>query len=386
MITMPFVDNRKFRMIVERDFLFQSISNGAFSVDTFFFISGLLISYVYYKAEGGKMNRAEETAASHAKASGMKFLGGVTYRIVRLTPPYLVVLVLTYLTGRWFYFNSVFESPVGDHFTCPRYWWRNVLYINTLFPVNQMCMIWSWYLADDTQFYFLGLMILLISSRYAKFATFFTGILLASSWVTTAIITLYTQHKPSIEEPLGLFDQLYDKPWTRLGPYIVGMAVGYYLARINCKATYHKGVVTLGWILSMMTTFILVHGLYGELDQVESAAYVALSHTAWSLAVSWIVVACVTGYGGPVNVILSSRLFAPFSRLSYCAYLIHPLIMLSTLAHMDGATHLQRDTMVIAIFGYFFVSYLGSVILTILFEAPAVALLNIFHPLKKKMK
>lgn len=136
----------------------------------------------------------------------------------------------------------------------------------------------------------------------------------------------------------------------------------------------------------MITTFVLVHGLYGELGQVESAAYVALSPTAWALALSWVVVACVTGYGGPVNSILSSKFFAPLSRLTYCAYLIHPLIMLSAVAHMDGPMHLQRDTMIIAIFGYFFVSYLGSLVLTIVFEAPAVALLSIFHPLKKKMK
>ena len=149
---------------------------------------------------------------------------------------------------------------------------------------------------------------------------------------------------------------------------------------------HFQGLVALGWILSMITTFILVHGLYGELSQVQSAAYVALSHTAWALAVSWIVIACVTGYGGPVNKILSSKFFAPLSRLTYCAYLVHPLIMLSSMAHMDGPYHLQRDTMIVAIFGYFCVSYLASVVLTIVYEAPAVALLSIFHPLKKKMK
>lgn len=136
----------------------------------------------------------------------------------------------------------------------------------------------------------------------------------------------------------------------------------------------------------MVTTFVLVHGLYSELGQVESAAYVSLSHTAWALAISWIIVSCVTGYGGPVNSILSLKVFAPLSRLSYCAYLIHPLIMLSTMAHMDGPIHLQRDTMIIAIFGYFFTAYLGSIVLTLVYEAPAVALLNKFHPLKKKVK
>lgn len=106
-----------------------------------FFFSGLLISYVFYKSEMEKKSGKEESANSHARNSLLKFIGGVTYRLIRLTPPYVVVLILTYLTGRWFYFNSVFDPPVGDHFTCQKYWWRNILYINTLFPVDQMVSI-----------------------------------------------------------------------------------------------------------------------------------------------------------------------------------------------------------------------------------------------------
>jgi hypothetical protein len=44
----------------------------------------------------------------------------------------------------------------------------------------------------------------------------------------------------SIEEPLGLFDEIYDKPWTRLGPYVVGMCVGWILCRTNCTIKMHK--------------------------------------------------------------------------------------------------------------------------------------------------
>lgn len=39
---------------------------------------------------------------------------------------------------KWFAHNAVFEPPAMDHETCPQYWWRNLLYINTLFPVEQM--------------------------------------------------------------------------------------------------------------------------------------------------------------------------------------------------------------------------------------------------------
>ena len=38
-----------------------------------------------------------------------------------------------------------------------------------------------------------------------------------------------------IQEPFALFDQLYDKPWMRLGPYLVGMAAGYLLFKTKCR-------------------------------------------------------------------------------------------------------------------------------------------------------
>jgi hypothetical protein len=56
----------------------------------------------------------------------------------RLTVPYLFVLGVVEVTMMWFYYNSVFEPPTADHVSCPSYWWRNALYINTLFPVKDM--------------------------------------------------------------------------------------------------------------------------------------------------------------------------------------------------------------------------------------------------------
>jgi len=39
----------------------------------------------------------------------------------------------------------------------------------------------------------------------------------------------------SIDDPLALFDKIYDKPWTRLGPYFVGMSIGWMLFKTECK-------------------------------------------------------------------------------------------------------------------------------------------------------
>lgn len=57
--------------------------------------------------------------------------------------------------------------------------------------------------------------------------------------------------------------------------------------------------VALGWMLCIGCLMALVYGLYDtHLDRVPAAAYSSLSHTAWAICLSWIVIACSTGYGG----------------------------------------------------------------------------------------
>ncbi|KAF4518569.1 hypothetical protein B566_EDAN015380, partial [Ephemera danica] len=277
-----FSDNRLFRAAVEKDFLFQSISNGNFSVDTFFFVSGLLLSYVFLRG----LKRGARTEVMTSKESASKFLGYCLYRFVRLTPPYAFVIALVSVTMQWYASVSVFDPPTWDHATCPNYWWRNLLYINTVFPVTQMCMIWSWYLAADTQFYLAGIILLLVFLRHPRVAVGLGLALLLASWTTTAAISYTLDHTPSIEKPFEMFDVLYDKPWTRFGPYLVGMATGWLLARTGGNVKFTKIGVCVGWTLCMSTSFGLVHALYGRLlGPLASAAYVALSHTLW--AITW---------------------------------------------------------------------------------------------------
>lgn len=80
-----------------------------------------------------------------------------------------------------------------------------------------------------------------------------------------------------VETPFALFDQLYDKPWLRIGPYLIGMAVGYLLYRKDCKICIPKVIVFGGWILSLTCLGCLVYGLGRDGLRVPSSAiYVSL--------------------------------------------------------------------------------------------------------------
>ena len=83
MFAFPISDNKGFRQLVEKDFLFQSISNGAFSVDTFFFLSGVMVSYLFFK-NTSKANKKEEMGtAGMLRNNSLQFLGVFSYRYLR---------------------------------------------------------------------------------------------------------------------------------------------------------------------------------------------------------------------------------------------------------------------------------------------------------------
>lgn len=65
---------------------------------------------------------------------------------------------------------------------------------------------------------------------------------------------------------------------------------------------------------------------------VESAFYESFSRVCWAISLSWIIFACIHGYGGPINWFLSLPQWQPLARLSYSIYLVHLPIQLLIVA------------------------------------------------------
>ena len=101
-------------------------------------------------------------------------------------------------------------------------------------------------------------------------------------------------------------------PWARLQPYLVGLLLGYILHRLEGQPLGLSNTTALwAWATAGVVGAAVVYGPYGiivtrkldghETSLAESVAYVAFGKLAWSLAVSWLILACVKGLGGPIN-------------------------------------------------------------------------------------
>ncbi|XP_053671121.1 O-acyltransferase like protein [Anopheles nili] len=394
-------ENRFARKIAERSFPYQLVGNATFSVDTFFFISGLLIVYLYLKSvskqstptptkmasgEGGEsaptgtLHRETGRNGSGSLASSTRKVGfSIVYRYLRLTPVYWFTLVANELILKWTYDRSVFTPGIIDHITCDRFWWRNIFYVNNWYPFTEMCMIWSWYLANDMQFYVIAIVLLMISSRNFRLAVGLLFLCLGGSWLLSIYFSLHYRYTYKVADPFESFDILYDKPWQRIGPYIVGMVTGYILYRRPTAPRIVPPLRLLLWTLSTGTLIALIFGVWnGELSVHWTAWYVSVGHTGWGLALMWITLSCCWGYSDFVNGLLSYRGFFPLSRLAYCTYLIHPVVMMATSFQLEAPMHLQHVIIITAFFGNAVISFLIAFVMSLMFEAPVIKLLKLF--------
>lgn len=106
------------------------------------------------------------------------------------------------------------------------------------------------------------------------------------------------------------------------------------------------------WSVSLATMLAVVIGGY-PLQQIKDkpaplwfALYDGVGRVVWSLALCYIIFACVHNSGGAINWFLSHPLFQPLSRLSYSIYLVHFPVIYATLLSMKSPPYFSIMTAV----------------------------------------
>lgn len=215
--------------------------------------------------------------------------------------------------------------------------------------------------------------------RYFRISFSILSTILFSSWITTGLISITYQYKVNVGEPFKSFDFLYDKPWQRIGSYIVGIATGYTIFKTEKPPNISQKLNCFLWVCSLGLIFSTVFGVWkGELDVYESALYNSVGHTGYAVGLSWITLSCSWRMTKTVNSILSYKGWLPLSRLTYCAYLLHPLIMLLCISTMEGTITLSNTIVFILFLGNVTISLIGALIISVYIESPTIKLLKLY--------
>ena len=368
---------------ITEEFLYQPILNGYFSVDSFFFLSGLLVSYLTMR----EMSRRKERGAKLVNI--FPFLTYYLHRILRLTPAYAVVVLIV-----WQLLPSLGDGPIFSQVVvpgsklCDQYWWTNLLYINNFYPTNftDICAGWTWYLANDMQFFVISPVMLVPFFFSAPVGLLITGIILLGSLFWTAVLsgvydvgvsslTLLLQPNSTVGDYNNIY---YSKPYCRISPYLVGIVVGYMLYK-GYKLPFKRVFNTLLYngmvVFSLGLTTAVVYGIYDlshghHYSIAEVISYNVLSRLTWGIALGLLVFVCHNKYGGWVDKILSWKFWIPLSRLTFLSYLIHPVILFLVIGGLRTPIHYTSTTIVVYMVSCIVLTYGVAALLAVMVEFP----------------
>ena len=370
---------------------FMLVFNALPSVDSFFALSGFLVTYLLLKQ-----------LVKRNGLTPLQWIAFYVHRYVRLTMPYLIAL----LTEGWLY-KLLVNGPraqqtiLSSNNMCEQYWYANLLYINNFVPWKVpragtgTCMRQSWYLANDMQFFLIAPLFIVLLLRRPLLGVMVTGGTVLCSAVSAAVVAAYYHLGPAetTDNSPDYFWLVYNKPWIRITPYLVGILGGWFYWKWGKQITlvvdslpeWRKVVcATPIWVVTAAVEYGVVFGLYDDVQNLQqkspisvadSVSYQGLARIAWSSSLTIQILLCQCGLGGFINSLLSWNVWQILSRLTFSVYLLHLGLITVLYGQMRHTLFFNPDfEFAVLYLGVLAMSYLSAAVLYLTVEQPVTNL------------
>ncbi|CUG88901.1 acyltransferase, putative [Bodo saltans] len=307
------------------------------AVDTFFYLSGFLMFHLYIAVGeklAGNVGNAKQPPISHIPMMYLR-------RYLRMTP----VMMLTMVFAVWLsvyipsgvLHRAYHNLPMLQ--TCKQYWWHQMLYISNMNDAAgwSECMGWFWYLSADFQMF---LAAPLLGVVYFIHSRAFVALMGAGIVIITG---LQTQQKYAAF--LGDGTSFYDKTWMRANPYFFGLACAALVRFPQVRDIFSRSSARwlsygVGTVLMVSAASMMWLGMKCTLEKVyQGSSYScptnfesfmnAYAVSAWGLGMSCLALPwSISAEMGPMKWFLSTKPFAIASKLTFCGYMLHPVIIM----------------------------------------------------------
>nr|CAD7402724.1 unnamed protein product [Timema cristinae] len=214
---------------VVRSIANEPFKNNQVFVDTFFLVSGFLLSRLML-VELDKNKR-------------INLFSFFALRYIRLTPPYAVVIAFYATLLPKIGSGPLWDARIGlERDRCVQSWWANIIYVNNYVNTDMLCMFQSWYIAADTQLFLISMFLVYTIWRWPTVGKILLFVVLALSLAIPFVITLISRLDPllmmfkaELEDisSNAFFKNSYVKTHMRSTPYFLGVLLGYLIHRLQ---------------------------------------------------------------------------------------------------------------------------------------------------------
>jgi peptidoglycan/LPS O-acetylase OafA/YrhL len=362
----------------EQNPLMALIVNAQSSVDTFFYLSAFLLSHL----------TAKETRQ-------VNVLQGIILRYCRLTPSLALAMLVYYKIWPHFGYGPFavrFQESILSR--CNTSWWSEITYSMNFAPwdSDKVCMGWTWYLGDDMIFFIICIFIMAVYFHRRLAAWFIVFLITGMSFgLTTYFVVRYNLS-------IYVFDQhyndysywAYSKPYSRIPAYFVGIVAGWILQEMeergvtrgshpmSASARMRAGALALFSLAVLLFLLFIPMTDFGDSKNtwstLASALYINLSRPLWAACFAVLTFLCYYDYLPIFNAFMSHPVWTPLTRLTYGAYLVHPLVIKLAAGRAEQYYTFSAMDMVYRHLGNTVMAYAGAVILWVLVERPTMTL------------
>ncbi|CAG9764782.1 unnamed protein product [Ceutorhynchus assimilis] len=322
-----------------RSFFGTLFFHGDLFVDSFFILSGILVTYcLLVQWEKKFLNPA--------------FI--IILRYIRMTPLYAFVIFFCATLFDFIGFGPMWTTIIAPEVQdCRKNWWTNLLYISNYVNADHMCMVHSWYLSCDFHYFIVALFMTILIHKMKKTGLIVLGLVFVASIIIPFVI-VFIHKRPAvlffyldfIRSPKTHPDFLltYIKSHARSTPYIVGMIAGYMFYRmrqqktnVNWIMSYLIFTVSITLMVVSIVTGAIFYDPYYQYDTLDAAAYSSMHRTVWSIGSIGVLYVASYGQIKWVYSFLSWKPWVPLSKLVYGAYLVHFQIQMRGVAKKGAA-------------------------------------------------
>lgn len=387
----------------------QFLPGATFAVDSFFVLSGLLAGHKrQQRLRNLRTLAATDLGRRQLERTNLsRALADILLRYLRLAP---VLMSLT-ATGVLLLPNLCpAHGPETPAAQCPNLakasamfaawcqsqWWLNLLMVQNLVGTQRMCMSHSWFVAVEFQLFALCTLAIWLANKWravkqvaAGFSWPCSAALIVIAQLANSLLVYLYDLPPMPMMPANAMDKqlvqenefyrlLYIKPHHWLSSYLVGAALA------NCSSGARRTLSTwtaqrrrLLAVVNLCTLLALILSMWPyrwrqrAMSKQYAAVYIFLARPIWALSVASLL---MLSSRLKVNKTFA-RLLAALSRLTYSAYLLHPILMAAFYGTRRELFHFSHSLLLYFALGHLVLAHLFALVVYLLIELPIKTIL-----------